>query len=385
MSQLVKDLVPVAKQDTLAMNGHAASGEMGNFMAEKGNVLDVGTMKPYFVVNNKTGKKETYITVFTGKNGKGQPTADRNDITAYQAVEVNATGTLRIDEWKLIDDKVLAISEQRLQGFQSLVKAGLTRNIGNGLESTVYTYETSSDAMEAVQTMDGLNKGQADRPVFDSVSVPLPITHSDYSFNARFLAEGRKKGQPISTFAAERATRKVNEKLESTLFTTYTYKDGGGTLYSFLNHPSRNTGTYALGWETAAATGAKILTDVMTMKNALISAFHYGPYNIYIPTQYETKMDEDFKAESDITIRERLLKIENIQNIIVVDTLPDDTVLMVQVTNDVVEILDGMPIQNVQWDMEGGMVTNFKVMTIQVPVVRADQDGNSGVAHYSKA
>jgi hypothetical protein len=35
----------------------------------------------------------------------------------------------------------------------------------------------------------------------------------------------------------------------------------------------------------------------------------------------------------------------------------------------------------VEWQTEGGLITKYKVMTIQVPQVRADQDGNSGIVH----
>jgi len=55
----------------------------------------------------------------------------------------------------------------------------------------------------------------------------------------------------------------------------------------------------------------------------------------------------------------------------------------VQMTTDVVRLVRGMGIQNIEWQTEGKMITKYKVMTIQVPQVRSDQDGNSGIVHLS--
>jgi hypothetical protein len=42
-----------------------------------------------------------------------------------------------------------------------------------------------------------------------------------------------------------------------------------------------------------------------------------------------------------------------------------------------------MPIQVIEWQTEGKFVTKYKVITIQVPQVRADQAHSSGVVHMS--
>jgi len=85
------------------------------------------------------------------------------------------------------------------------------------------------------------------------------------------------------------------------------------------------------------------------MKQELIDNLHFGPYVIYIPTAYETKLDSDYSATAigqtnDTTIRERILKISGISDIKVVDTLTADHVLMVQMTSDVVRLVKGMGI-----------------------------------------
>jgi len=57
----------------------------------------------------------------------------------------------------------------------------------------------------------------------------------------------------------------------------------------------------------------------------------------------------------------------------------------VQQTSDVIREVVGMDITTVQWEEEGGMRLNFKVMAILVPQLRADFNGNTGIVHGSTA
>ena len=318
---------------------------------------------------------KTYITVHTG--------GDLDNPKNYKAVQIQANGTLRRDEWKLLDEAVLQISRTRLSGVQDLIDNNLVYNM-NGMGSTVLEYHDLSDAMSAELSMDGISRGKGDRPVYGTNYLPLPIIHVDYEINTRVLNASRKLGNPLDTTSAEAAARKVSEKLETMLFTNTSYTWGGGTIYSYINHNNRNTVTLDQNWDASGKTASEIIADVMSMKQSSINAKHYGPWMIYIPTAYETIIDEDYNAVTPgTTIRERILKIAGIKGIKVVDTLTANNVVMVQMTPDVVRLVRGMGIQNVQWQEEGKMVTKYKVMTIQVPQIRADQAGNSGLVHLA--
>ena len=346
-------------------------GLVANQFAAQGG-LNAAAQRPYIGEDGKT-----YMTVFSGGN--------KQDIKNYKAVPLTTNGTLRRDEWKTLDQAILGISETRLNGVQDLVDNGLVYNLGNAMGTTVLETHDVSDAMEADLTMDGVTRGKNDRPVFGTHYLPIPIIHVDYEINARVLAASRSLGNPLDTTSAERASRKVSEKLENMLFTDTTYAFGGGTIYSYLNHTDRNEVSLTTAWDDSGMTGAKIVADVVSMKQSSITAKHYGPWMIYIPTAYETTIDEDYDVagKSLMTIRERILKIGGVKGIKVVDTLPDDNVVMVQMTADVVRLVRGMGITNVQWKTEGNFVNKFKVLTIQVPQIRSDQEGNSGIIHLA--
>ena len=112
---------------------------------------------------------------------------------------------------------------------------------------------------------------------------------------------------------------------------------------------------------------------------------HYGPWMLYIPSAYETVLDGDYQtgAVNGQTIRERLMKIGGLQGIKVVDRMPANNVLLVQMTSNVVRLIQGMGIQNIQWKEEGNFVTKFKVITIKVPQIRSDYNEKSGIVHLA--
>jgi len=179
------------------------------------------------------------------------------------------------------------------------------------------------------------------------------------------------------------AGRLVTELAEYTLF------NGGPTfgavpIYGYTTHPNRNTGNFAAGsWSAAARTGAEVLADVLTMKAVLEGDRFYGPWVLYIPSNMSTKFEEDYKSNSDKTIRDRVLEVDGLTDIRLVDQLADDEVLMVQMTRDVVVLVDGEPLQTIQWDLYGGMAVAFKAFAIQVPLVRATAAGRSGIYHMT--
>lgn len=354
----------------LMANG-AYSGELASHLAKSGS-LDVGSFRPYIAEDGKA-----YITTYMG--------GDRNKLESYVAKEIQANATtLRRDEWIHLDEAVLNVRRYRLGGIQDLIDNGLVYNLGNAFGTTVLEYHDVNDAFEADLTMDGLTRAKGDRALFGVHYLPIPIIHADYEINARQLEASRKLGNPLDTIHAEMAARRVMEKLENMLFTDTTYTFGGGTIYSYLNFGSKNNVSLSTAWNASGKTAAQILADVIAMKQASIDAKHYGPWKLYVPTAYETVLDEDYDTTTPgTTIRERILKVDGITGIKIIDTLPADNVLLVQMTPDVVRLIRGMDIQNVEWQVEGKFVTKYKVMTIQVPQIRADYNGNCGIVHLA--
>lgn len=298
-----------------------------------------------------------------------------------QAIPVANAATLRKDEWKVLDDAIVKAAKERLRLVADLRATGLVFTIPQGMGKTVLETETQSDVNDAIISMDGLRESPNDRPEYELGMLPLPITHKDFQFSARQLLTSRNGSSPLDTTSSELAGRKVAEGIEKlTLGITSTYVYGGGTVYGLTNFISRLTQTLtaptAAGW-----TGNTFLTEVLAMRTQSRAAFHFGPWMLYVSPNWDAWLDEDFKTNSDRTLRERVKACDGIGDIRTLDFLTGFDVILVQMTTDVIRMVIGMDITTLQWDTKGGMQKNFKVMAIMVPQVRGDFNDTTGVVH----
>jgi hypothetical protein len=146
------------------------------------------------------------------------------------------------------------------------------------------------------------------------------------------------------------------------------------------------------GANTVGTTGPAIVNDVLGMIGALQADKKYGPYNLYIGTLAGNMIEGDFKVNTTDTIRQRLERIQaggRAINIRVADQMPGaatgQQAVLVQMTNDVVEVVNGQPPTVIPWTSLDGFTLYWLVLAIMVPRVRSDYDGNSGVVIGSKA
>jgi uncharacterized linocin/CFP29 family protein len=299
-------------------------------------------------------------------------------------VRTNAPATLRYDEWKDIDRRVIDVATERLVGIADLISCGLTHNLGSvGL--TTSQWDRSSDMTEAQISMSGITTGENDAMVFESQAVPVPIIHKDFELNWRRLEASRRFGTSLDVAQGAIAARVVAEKSEDMLFGGASIQVDGNTIYGYTTHPHRNTVTLSEQWTAVGKTGAEILADVQAMLAAARADNMHGPFTLYVPGEYETRLDDDYNpATSDTrTIRQRIMQLNGIQDIKVADRLTNHNVLLVQLDSNVVDLAIAQDINTVQWDAKGGLQSMFKVMAIWVPRIKSDYDGKSGIVHLS--
>lgn len=347
------------------LNGQAR-GNVASLLLNTG--FNPAALRPYLGPDGRT-----YIST-PGPDGK----------LIANATQV-ANATLRHEEWLRIDEAVSRVARQRLNVVSDLRSRGLTFNLTNGMGTTVFATERMSDITGARISMDPIVKGENDRPEFDMVNLPLPVIHKDFFINARQLAVSRNGSTPLDTTMAELAGRKVAEEAEKlVLGTTGTFAYGGGTIYGLTNFPSR--GTAALTLPTAVGwTPATLVTEILSMRQDALDKYHYGPYALYFSPAWDEYLDSDYNAESGKTLRERITAISSIASIGTADYLTGFQVILFQLSTDVIREVVGMDVTTVQWETEGGLQLNFKVMAILVPQLRADYNGNTGIIHGTAA
>jgi uncharacterized linocin/CFP29 family protein len=337
---------------------------------------DIGVFRPY--CSEDENDPRSFITLNSGTKQE-------------KVVLTNADSPLRPSDWLELDQAVVKVAKPMLRVYGDLRSRGLQYVIPNGMGKTVLQTERMTDITPASINMSGVVDSASDRPLFDAQNLPLPIIHKDFQFDARQVMVSRNSGNGIDTSTAEAAARRVAEGVEQLLLgVASTYQYGGGVVYGLTNFPQRMTKTLtaptAGGW-----TPHTTVSEVLAMRLQSQLAFHYGPWKLYISPNWDAYMDDDYSAaKGDNTLRQRLMGINGIEDVVTADYLQfisgnPYTMLLVQQTSDVVRAVVGMDITTLQWETHGGMMLNFKVMCIMVPQIRADHNNKTGIVHGSIA
>lgn len=319
-------------------------------------------------------------------NGGASLTVAQRLLAANLDAEVLRTNaTLRRDEWEQFDVAIIEAAQDRLVGVRDLMARGLTLSFANGLGKTVLESEKVSDISDAEIDMDAESEGVNDVVLFATDLLPLPIIHKDFRIGIRKLNASRTLGEPLDTTQARLAAIKVADKIEEILFQgASSYKFANATIYGYQDFPSRNT--YSLtSWTNSSKTAAQMVADVFAMKQLSLDDKKFGPWILYVPSAYETILDEDYNTsgQSTQTVAERILRIRGIEAVEVADKLTADNMVLAQMTVDTARMIEPLPITTVEWQTQGNMVFRFKVMAISIPQLRADYDGNCGIVHAS--
>ena len=293
----------------------------------------------------------------------------------------------------MIDQVVLDASRKRMTAWADL-RADNTFGGFDGMATPILEFERLNDVGEAIVDMDALSEGRSFAPTFTLQGMPLPITHCDFFMSKRFLATSKSGGgRGADTIRAEMAARRVGETIEQTLIGTQT-----GTVYGistdyantsqvegYTNSTDRITRTSITA--PSGSNGTTILTEWLDFRDDLYQQNFYGPYRVYTATSYDQFLDDEFKTNSDKSLRQRLMAIEGIRSIKRLDYLTTSGTLLWTQSGQEIQAVNGMEVTTVQWESKGGMQLNFKVMAIQVPRIRSVQVNTSttGIASAATA
>lgn len=377
------------------LNGQA-HGEIGQGLARIH--YDTGFRRPYI-----DSKDNMCVTINSGEFKFNEKTEELEPVKVQMRVQdavgkgwmpscflTNAT-TLRKDEWIMLDRAVLKATRSRLRAWSDL-RASNTFTVP-GMSKTLLEHEVMTDVGQANVDMDGVSKSTSDRPHFILEALPLPITHVDFEYTERNLAVSRNVGMPLDRLSAEMAGRRVGESIEDTLigvlaglnYGVSTPYNNAPKVYGYKTHPDRITKT-DLTAPTGVGTSDDTVADVLTMVDLAAAQNFFGPFVLYTTNDWSKYMNGDYLqgtlaqglAAPNKTLRQRIMEIEEIRDVRKLDRWNDTTALMlVQMTSEVAQAVNGMEITTLRWDDVAGMQRNFKVMAIQVPRIRSQFVGTS--------
>lgn len=349
------------------------NGVAGGTIAQKLLVTngDLGVLRPYF---NEKGQACYSVKAGLDANGEQQ----------YKEVVTNAGATLRKGEWQKLDATVVEAARSRMRLVRDFIDSGLTYNFPNAWGTTVLQYERQSDISPARISMDGITPGENDRPVYDTVNLPLPVISKEVVMNSRAIAISRNGNTPLDLENLRLAAIKVAEEAEKlVLGTSPTYSFGGGTVYGLTNFPQRITGNF-LNPNVSGWTPEMLYNSVISMIKAANDKYHYGPYRLYYSTGLMPYMLRHYSTQyATGNVLNEIRQLPMIRSVEQLDYLTGNQLLLVQQSADTARIVMGMDITTVQWQENGGLTEKFRVMGMIVPQMKTDINGNTGIVHYT--
>jgi uncharacterized linocin/CFP29 family protein len=298
--------------------------------------------------------------------------------------QLRTLSVLRENEWREYDTAVVQIARGRYTMVKDLMAKGLRRKLANPMGVTQMVWDRVNDMDDAQVDMTGEAASIMDRTEFFQDSIPVPIIHKGFKVNIRTLMASRRNGTGLDVTYAQTAAIKVVEMTEKLLISgSFSAGSNAGTIYGVTTFPYRNVGALTASW--LSATAIQIFNDVNSMMAALEAANMYGPYALYVPRSYMQVLRRDYDTTTNTgrSISERLLQIEGLEYIKSNMFLTGNNVVMVQLTSDVVEMIDGIQPRIIEWQTNGGMTTHFKVISILVPRLKRDGANQCGIAHFS--
>jgi hypothetical protein len=321
-------------------------------------------------------------------------TNEKTGAMEYEAFVVNAPALLPLYAWQAFDDVVVRALRFRLRAMAAVRAAGLEKTVPNAMGKTVLIAQNSTDVGPATVSMDPARRSETDRQQLDTTIFPLAIVHKDMDFNRREIMASMNAGVngvnfPIDTEGAESAAYAVASTIDQLLLgTAGSYTAGGGTIYGFTNFPQRVTKTNMVTPD--GTNGVSNLNDFLSMRQSLIALKHFGPYQLFLSTDWTQFLDQDFKTYADQTLRQRILATgaqDGIGAVITCDQLPTGKFdcALVEMLPRTVRAIVGFEAQTVQWESMGGMMQHMKVMAMILGQIRPDTAGFSGVAHGKNA
>jgi uncharacterized linocin/CFP29 family protein len=329
---------------------------------------------------NKMSFRHAYLPLRNDDNGKFKVNRTGHvRVVNSQGLEVNSA--LRKDEWEMLEEQVNRAQSEELTGIARLQQLGLVFDLPNA-GILAYQWNNASQMTRAAVNLSGRAVMDQDAVDFELQGRPVPVIHKEFELGERFLQASRNTGQSVDTAFAFEASRVVAEELERILFAGNTVTLNGQTLVGITNEPNRNTGTAAGDFGTIS----NIYPTFQNMVSAAHSDFYRGDYEAWVSRNQYVEMMAVYTDGSGQSAMNRVL--ENLPGVNAVhpgDFLADGSLVLVQMTSNVVGVAINIIGQLVEWMSGDGMAHHFRVMTIAAPIVRSDYADRSGIVHYTGA
>ena len=324
-----------------------------------------------FAANNL----EKYVVVNAEGNVVRKGSSKKSLIT-------NANGTLRHEDFMVIQDRIVEVRRRSLNGISDLKSAGLSFGVSIGEQ--LVGFENINEFQEANQEMNPNSYDNNDM-TFSESFVPNPITHQSFSVPWRQQGFDYKRSLGMTE-----SVRQVAEKLEDTLFNgnakiAVNFQGTNYPIYGYTNHPDRGQGTIS-DW-TLEANVEKIVPEMVDQIGRMWSD-QGGVGNksvvVYVSNDIWNIFQKDYKPTVVGTIMNRVMQIAQIKDVKPAEKLGSKQVMLVEMEARTIELAQASDIITIPHQKTNPMapqvMTTYAAMIHQIKV---DSNGNTGIRHLT--
>lgn len=389
-------------------------------MADEGEFADVGPelADALFGANCRQAKQRLRANSYRqAKSNYGSEAADRQkeafgaldkafwsgfysqpDLSANSAT-ANAQ-QFDYDEWEDRDAMPVPETQEQLTALDDFINAGLVHDTSPARLVSVFQKSNEFDAEDVERSMDGRARSVGDGTQKVRDGVPLPFSHFDYEISRREIRNSRNFGEELPTEDARKAGRALREDMEELVFYGWNREvQSNGGLWSIgglANDESAISGTAVGEFGDPDNGPSNVLDTIDGMQSDLETQgpndnegympSDYGVFLYYATAQHgEIHRQADPRGDGNMNLARRIERDYPHINLRHAGMLNPGELVMVVRSPDVVDIANGQSPTNMSWDVEGGLVTRYKTLGMQIPRVKSTKSGKSGLVHYDGA
>lgn len=332
----------------------------------------MGMHKAQFLENNL--KKYRLI------NAEGEVIDSANDGVN---LITNANGTVRHEDFLVIQDEIVEVRRRSLNGITDLKEAGLSFTVA--LSDQMVGFENINEFQEAKQEMNPTDFQNNDT-VFTEAFVPNPITHQSFSVPWRQQGFDYKRSLGMSE-----SMRQVAEKQENTLFNgnaniSVNFSGQNQVIFGYTTHPNRGTGTIS-DWSLVA--NIELIIPELIAQVGLMWSTQGGVANdsvvLYLANDIWTNFQNDYKADSEKSVFTRAMDIPQIKAIKPAEKLAAKEAVLVEMLRRTIQLASATSLIVVPHTKIDPMAPQvLTTYAAEVQQIKSDSKGNTGIRHLSQ-
>lgn len=343
-----------------------ATGELGSWLLQ--NDMDINSLRIY---RGRDG--HAYMDKLVGNNSDGTP--------KYEAVRVNNDSALPWETWRWIDTAVVDAARAEPRLLNDFNQAGLGVTI-DAMSVTAVTYQKRVGAAHARIGMDPSVRSERDRSKSSIANTPIPFIYSDWQFPLRDIRIAERGGVGLDTEQIREATRVVLETADDIILGTSAtpFDYDGMEMPGILNFadaiPYVITSPLAGGWAPSV-----LYNQINAMRQLSIDNNYPGPWMLYFGSAWDYHLNLDYTpAYPGPNLRDKIASQSGISGIRMLRRLTNDfRVIMIQMTQSVFRLYNGMPLRAIRWTSLDGFNVYGKVIMSVAPQPRSDALGQTGI------